>query len=123
MAQKKRQKLTWRIECTEQVHKRCDSGDTSSYIFNKIAHSRHYTAVSKTLCEADISGPTQQSPEHIREGKNEQSAPTKCIDCPDSRPGEQEVDETKAETSPKGSIVVDAALLKNGATVKSNDVD
>ena len=95
------------VESVEQEDEECDQAE-----------------MSLATCwypKAHASG--QERPKHLREGEDEEAAASKGVDCPDSRPGEDEVDKAEAPCGEKGGYIAGACLLKDGRRVEGNDVD
>ena len=65
----------------------------------------------------------QQRPEHVRKSKQQQSATTEGIDCPDSRPSKEEINESKTERSDQSFLLGCTTLFEDGGRVESDDVD
>lgn len=65
----------------------------------------------------------QQRPEHVREGKQQQSTAAESIDCPHSRPSKQEVNESEPERGNQSFFFGRTALLENGRRVEGDDID
>lgn len=66
---------------------------------------------------------SKQGPSHLREGKQEQAATTKCVYSPNDRPSKHEVDETEAKRGNKRFSLGGVRLSEDGARVESDDID
>ena len=71
--------------------------------------------------EAETGG--KQSPCHVGEGEEKESAATPGVNGPDGRPSEDEVDETKAERGKQGVQIVSTSVDEHGRGIESDDVD
>jgi len=71
--------------------------------------------------ETEPSG--EEGPRHLREGEKEQCSATEGVDRPDGWEGEDEVDQTEAETGQQGSQVRGASLREDTGRVESDDVN
>lgn len=99
--------FTWRVEGAEQIHKEGNQAEMGCVILGNV--------VGHTRCE--------QSPEHVRERKEQESTAAESIDGPDGGPGKNEVDKTKTEGSDQGIPRTEPTLPENGRRVKGNDVN
>ena len=99
--------LAWGVPGSKKVDEQRDKSDVS------------LAALRNQVAEAG----SKKSPRHLGEGKQQKCSSAKSIDSPDSRPGKDEVDETKAHRSQQRLSVVSTSLLKDGAGVESYDVD
>lgn len=66
---------------------------------------------------------SEQGPGHIGEGEEEQTASPKGVDCPDGRPGEDEVDEAKTEGCEERDNIGGTGVAKNSGGVERHDVN
>jgi len=66
---------------------------------------------------------SEESPKHLRECEYQEISPPEGVDCPDSWPSEDEVDDTKAEGSKEGANVARTSFRKDGGGVEGDDID
>lgn len=66
---------------------------------------------------------SKKGPRHLGEGKQQECSAAKGIDSPDSWPGKDEVDKTKAHRSQQRLRIVSTSLLEDSTGVESYDVD
>ena len=66
---------------------------------------------------------SKKGPRHLGEGKQQECSAAKGINSPNSWPGKDKVNKTKAHRSQQRLRVVGASLLEDGAGVESYDVD
>lgn len=65
----------------------------------------------------------QQTPGHLWEGEQQESAATVGVNCPDGGPGESKVDKTETEGRKQSVGGIRAGLLENRGRVKGDNVD
>lgn len=71
--------------------------------------------------EAEAGG--EQGPEHLGEGKEEESAPAKRVYGPHGGPREGEINKSEAEGCEQGGEVAGARLGEDSRRVEGHDVD
>jgi hypothetical protein len=65
----------------------------------------------------------KQRPSHLWEGKEQKRPPSEGIDCPHSRPCENEVDQSKSPRCKEGISDGSPGLREGSRTVEGDDVD
>lgn len=80
--------------------------------------------MSGVLLRDDVAeSSSDKGPRHLREGEQQQRPPTKGVDGPDGRPGEDEVDQAETERREQRARVAGTSLRKHRRAVEGNDVD
>ena len=100
--------LTRGVEGTEQVDEEADETETK---------------LSLVLVDESAQTSSKQSPEHLREGEEKQSAATEGVDSPEGGESEEPVDETETERTDESLEVVETGLLEDSGGVEGDDVD
>ena len=84
----------------------------------------HQTEMGATALRDPVAHPSQEkTPTHVRECKQEQGSTAECIDGPDGREGEDEIDNTKAERREESAYITCARLDEDRRRVEGDDVD
>lgn len=66
---------------------------------------------------------SEEGPKHLRECENQEIPPAESVDCPDSWPSEDKVDDTKAEGSKECADIARTCFGEDGGGVEGDDVD
>ena len=84
----------------------------------------HHTEMGATALRDPVAHPRQEkTPTHVRERKQEQGSTAECINGPNGREGEDEIDKTKAERREESDYIVCARLDEDRRRVEGDDVD
>ena len=90
----------------------------------EIYKESHETQVGSTVRWDQVTqSGGKQRPAHIWKGKQEERPSSVGIDCPDSRPGEKEVDDTESPASQEGARDGCARQGEHRGGVECDDVD
>ena len=65
----------------------------------------------------------KEGPAHIWEGEKEETSTSKGVNCPDSGPGKNEIDESESPRGQKSFGDACSSLSKNGGGIESNNVN
>lgn len=95
------------IERCEEVDEESDQAQVSGIVFGDV----------------ETEARSKQSPRHLRKCKKKQCTTSVGVDCPDGRPCEHEVDQTKAKTCDEGIAFACARTSEDRRGVKRDDVD
>lgn len=102
--------LTGRVEGAEEEDEQADQTSTELAVLVVVLNQSAETS-------------SEQSPEHLREGEEQEGAAAEGVDGPESREGKEPVDHTEPERTDHGNEVAHAGLGEDSGRVEGNNVD